>query len=240
MLEWTSLTQPGRKKRLTLGSPLTLFFPVPVAEVTHDKIPLGHNLYDDKYANDFSRLADSLLAGNQHTQSISTPKSHSQPTCPCAACSPLPPATHISHSSLDSHSFSPQATAACQEGYLPPLTRAYLHHLLNTHEMSAHALLVLHNLATLDAFFTGLRTVLVSDATQFPREIEKFNARYDEEMQVFERAKSMWKGVDQARGKGRLAREREKDAPAVTETLGNLVPVGEITLPADTIVDLEP
>ncbi|KAG2021374.1 hypothetical protein CC2G_006619 [Coprinopsis cinerea AmutBmut pab1-1] len=41
--------------------------------------------------------------------------------------------------------------------YNPPHTRAYIHHLLHTHEMSAHALLVSHNLAVVEAFLRGIR-----------------------------------------------------------------------------------
>ncbi|KAH9077729.1 hypothetical protein EDB83DRAFT_1508911 [Lactarius deliciosus] len=41
-----------------------------------------------------------------------------------------------------------------------PYARAYVHHLLHTHEMSAHTLLALHNLAVLDTFFAGARRVL--------------------------------------------------------------------------------
>jgi hypothetical protein len=43
--------------------------------------------------------------------------------------------------------------------YRPHYTRAYVHHLLHTYEMFAHALLALHNLAILDAFFAGMRRV---------------------------------------------------------------------------------
>jgi queuine tRNA-ribosyltransferase len=89
--------------------------------------------------------------------------------------------------------------------------------------MSAHAFLVMHNLAVLDAFFVGVRSVLHRDAqgvsreegaspshSHFSREIERFVEEYDEELAVLDEAKVMWSEVDLARGKGRLAREREK------------------------------
>jgi hypothetical protein len=111
-------------------------------------------------------------------------------------------------------------------------TRAYIHHLLQTHEMSAHTLLAMHNLTVLDRFFGGVREVLgvlgsspsASGATpaeaeiedekmkKWTEEVDRFCENYDEmkSKQVFERARSDWKDVDRARGKGRLAREKEK------------------------------
>jgi len=174
---------------------------------------LGHNLYDPVYAHDFSRLARCFLDG----ASAGT-TGNDIPVCLCAACSPLTPATRISHSEVDEQNFAIE-----KETVLPFYTRAYLHHLLHTHEMSSHSLLVVHNLSVLDAFFAGVRSVLRKDTqvdsteagtspvhSHFSREIERFIEEYDEELVVFEEAKVMWNEVDLARGKGRLAREREK------------------------------
>jgi hypothetical protein len=83
--------------------------------------------------------------------------------------------------------------------------------------MSAHSLLVMHNLAVLDAFFAGVRSVLGdihSDGSDvggnFAKEVERFVDNYDEELEVFDEARVRWREVEMARGKGRLAREREK------------------------------
>lgn len=175
---------------------------------------LGHNLYDPVYAHDFSKLADSFLDGSSFVNADDTPNG-ATPVCPCAACSPLSPVTHISHSRVDEPS-----VVTAKEKVLPPYTRAYLHHLLHTHEMSSHSLLVMHNLAVLDAFFAGVRGVLTKDAQadpaeegaglSFSREIERFVNEYNEDLAVFDEAKVMWNDVNLARGKGRLAREREK------------------------------
>ena len=56
-----------------------------------------------------------------------------------------------------------QATTSSRPWQPPPrhFSRAYLHHLLHTHEMSAHTFLAAHNLAVLDAFFAGIRSTLV-------------------------------------------------------------------------------
>lgn len=114
------------------------------------------------------------------------------PICPCAACSPVAPA-------------------------FPPFTRAYLHHLLHTHEMSAHTLLVAHNVAVLDALLTGVRTILSGHVDQdeaaaiFGREITRFEEAYDRAMTVFHTARNNWKDVKYARGKGRLTREAQRD-----------------------------
>jgi queuine tRNA-ribosyltransferase len=76
--------------------------------------------------------------------------------------------------------------------------------------MSAHALLVMHNLAVLDAFFAGVRGLILDAPENWDAEVLKFGEQYDETMVVFERAKARWKEVELARGKGRLAREKEK------------------------------
>jgi len=60
-----------------------------------------------------------------------------------------------------------------------PYTRAYVHHLLHTHEMSAHTLLALHNLAVLDTFFAGVRRVLSEQPERFSEEITRFGKTYD-------------------------------------------------------------
>ena len=113
--------------------------------------------------------------------------------------------------------------------YEPPFTRAYIHHLLHTHEMSAHALLVMHNLTVVEAFFEGIREVLRGsvdavlpdvehdsiDGTEkkydWIHEVDLFNAAYDGSLRVVDDAMEMWKDVDLARGKGRLGREKERE-----------------------------
>jgi len=91
-----------------------------------------------------------------------------------------------------------------------PYTRAYMHHLLHTHEMSAHTLLTLHNLAVLDTFFAGVRRVLSEQAEAFSHEVTRFEQIYDGKLGVLAEAREVWTEVSLARGKGRLAREREK------------------------------
>jgi queuine tRNA-ribosyltransferase len=174
---------------------------------------LGHNLYDSVYAHDFSRLAGCFLDGASAGTGADGVMNGDNPVCPCVACSPLAPTTRISHSEVD------EQVVAMKETILPFYTRAYLHHLLHTHEMSSHSFLVMHNLAVLDAFFAGVRSTLRRDAkdsdgehSNFSKEIERFVEEYDEELAVFDEAKVMWNEVNLARGKGRLAREREKMA----------------------------
>lgn len=78
--------------------------------------------------------------------------------------------------------------------------------------MSAHALLAMHNLSVLDAFFAGVRSVLggVDGRTEFVREVGRFGDVYEGGMVLFEEARMNWADVDRARGKGRLAREKAK------------------------------
>ncbi|KAJ7078914.1 tRNA-guanine(15) transglycosylase-like protein [Mycena belliarum] len=167
-----------------VGVALDFVFPVP--ETAAPRRDLGHNLYRVQYAHDFAPFADTA------------------PACPCGACAPVAPPTVISHSVLDVH--APSA--------VPPAsyTRAYVHHLLHTHEMSAHALLVMHNLAVFDAFFAGVRAVL-ERGDDFSTAVDRFLAAHDETLAVVAEARTMWRDVDVARGKGRLARERSEMTP---------------------------
>ncbi|KAI0299395.1 tRNA-guanine(15) transglycosylase-like protein [Multifurca ochricompacta] len=110
-----------------------------------------------------------------------------------------------------SHDFSSFADFHPPPAYTPvPYTRAYVHHLLCTHEMSAHTLLALHNLAVLDMFFVSVRRVLLEEPESFSQHVAHFEQTYDEKLGVLAEARKLWTEVSLARGKGRLAREREK------------------------------
>lgn len=86
--------------------------------------------------------------------------------------------------------------------------------------MSAHALLAMHNLQVLSSFFAGIRHVLDSSSSsssttttseQWKKEVDRFTKMYDESLDLFDSARSSWKEVDLARGKGRLVREKERE-----------------------------
>nr|GAT57675.1 predicted protein [Mycena chlorophos] len=145
---------------------------------------IGHNLYDTAYAQDFSSLSTF--------------------PCSCAACRPVRPTVIIAHSTFDKPIEAPRSDA-------PSTARAYIHHLCLTHEMSAHTLLVLHNTAVLEAFLASIRDIITC-GDDFPRLVDEFVTAYDERATLMEEARTMWREVDLARGKGRLAREKEKDA----------------------------
>ena len=196
-----------------VGVALDFVFPLPPAEkevVVGEKKDMGHNLYDVVYADQFGRLSD-CLAGAAESQSSS-----SLMVCHCIACSPRLQASHVLHSNVDIQSYAEDNRS--EELYRPPHSRAYLHHLLRTHEMSAHTLLVAHNLAVMDIFLAGVRNILVDEEegnnedkiARFALEVNRFERAYDESMGVISAARKDWSDVDLARGKGRLAREREK------------------------------
>ena len=166
--------------------------------------------------------------------------------CPCIACSPRPleSGSELVHASADIVATStstntntgtgsppPPLLNKGQAQYDPPYTRAYIHHLLHTHEMSAHAFLAAHNLSVANAFFSSIRSFLkeegsgsgsgsgegegegegldgLSGRERFGEEVKRFCEVYDGEMRVFKEAKRDWIAVDYARGKGRLAREK--------------------------------
>ena len=82
--------------------------------------------------------------------------------------------------------------------------------------MSAHALLVGHNLAVLDEFFVSVRNALTpiglamdpGPMDEFEKSVQEFSQTYDSSMRVFAEAKRDWGAVEYSRGKGRLAREK--------------------------------
>ncbi|KIM55774.1 hypothetical protein SCLCIDRAFT_288871 [Scleroderma citrinum Foug A] len=204
----------------SVGVALDFVFPLPPTEDVvvggAEKKEVGHNLYDPVYAHQFGRLSD-CLAGAAESH-LSSPLL----VCSCIACSPRSPASYVLHSNVDVES-STENDRSEKELYRPPHSRAYLHHLLRTHEMSAHTLLAAHNLAVLDIFLAGVRSVLVDGNRQeegeceakiarFALEVNRFEHAYDESMGVIAAARKDWSDVDIARGKGKLARERGKQA----------------------------
>ena len=172
-----------------LGIVLDFTFPAPSTEETTPRA-IGHNLFEEQYAMDFS------LLGSTPSWPCN-PKFHEQP---------------ILHSSLDETQWGRDTTAATV-GF----SKAYIHHLLHTHEMSAYALLHLHNLAVMDQFFADIRACLFrSEKGTFREEIRRFYEVYRLPDSLFDAAKVRWKEVEDARGKGRLKREREALSNAVS------------------------
>ncbi|EJD01988.1 uncharacterized protein FOMMEDRAFT_141186 [Fomitiporia mediterranea MF3/22] len=206
------------QKAADWGVALDFVFPVPKERnmgggtVREDgKRDLGHNLYSAQYAVDFSRLSDCFVDGASQTDNAIH-------TCSCIACSPTPPPSQLVHASVDVLMRDPLGNGEGQQTvqYDPPISRAYIHHLLHTHEMSAHALLAAHNLAITDAFFKAIRIMLARgsshahDTHVHTHKVERFCATYDGALRIFGEAKRDWIAVDHARGKGRLAREKAK------------------------------
>ncbi|KAF5317979.1 hypothetical protein D9619_012079 [Psilocybe cf. subviscida] len=198
------------------GWGIGLDFQFPVREhVGSKKRELGHNLYDLQYRLDFGAVA-SCFSGAAEDDVGRKGKD----VCPCISCSPRTPASRLYHG-YDAPEVSGEPTR--EAAPRPPHTRAYIHHLLHTHEMGAHTLLVAHNLAVLDAFFTGVRRALAEcrtgagsdgealDHDRWTAAVREFGETYDGGLKVFEEARVSWREVDLARGKGRLAREKERE-----------------------------
>lgn len=191
---------------------------------TGGKRDLGHNLFDSMYAHDHSRLASAFLDGKAAAAegSSASPQDAMSPVCHCGACSPRAPGARLLHSPVDDQAWQDPLYPLPPNTLQPPFVRSYVHHLLHTHEMSSHSLLAMHNLHVLDAFLAGVRDMLSSPAGAegFAREVERFAQVYDEEMVLWDEAEKIWLEVERARGKGRLAREREKQ---ITSTIGTAV-----------------
>ncbi|KAF7792241.1 hypothetical protein EIP86_003277 [Pleurotus ostreatoroseus] len=166
------------------------------------KLALGHNLFSPDYAHDHTRFASTF----RDTYSASSSGDSSMAICPCSACSPMSPVSCIVHSAVDAQAYPTDASPTPK----PPFTRAYVHHLLHTHEMSSHSLLAVHNLTVLDAFFAGVRGLLsqTDGLAALDVEIQKFVATYSDEMAVMEQSHVDWAKVERERGKGRLMREK--------------------------------
>ncbi|KZV67379.1 tRNA-guanine transglycosylase [Peniophora sp. CONT] len=187
-----------------VGLALDFTFPVPPSTSTSTKRDLGHNLYSTLYTRDFSPLADSFAPGN-------APSSNTRPRCNCMACTIHKPTSVLRHSKMDEK-------MEYTEDYF--YSRAYMHHLLHTHEMSASAFLVTHNLSVLDSFLAGVRDVLAIRPEEFGEEVERFLEGYDGELMVLGRARVGWAEVELARGRGRLNREKGKQGES---TLGTAI-----------------
>lgn len=94
-------------------------------------------------------------------------------------------------------------------------TRAYLYHLLHTHEMTAHVLLAMHNICVMDLFMAQTRSS-IKDET-FEAKMDNFNRMYAEKLDCLHEAEAAWKLVHSQRGKGRLkgiGQERREDVEA--------------------------
>ncbi len=173
------------------------------------KLDLGHNLFDSLYRSDHSRLSSVFADGKSAGQSQST----DVPVCHCRACSPRSPSSRLLHSSVDIEAWQDSQFPLPPSALQPPFVRSYIHHLLHTHEMSSHSLLTMHNLTVLSAFLEGIRDVLscgITERSEIAKEVERFEQTYDEELLLWDEAEKMWLEVEHARGKGRLAREKEK------------------------------
>ncbi len=172
---------------------------------------LGHNLYDPSYSTQFVPLSNADLLADSG-------ESSGWRGCRCAACSPFAAPGPLDHNpGLTSFINSKAGAGFGHDGLVapsqvPPLTRAYIHHLLQTHEIAAHALLVMHNLFVADAFFAGIRGQLSDGPEVLEKEIKNFLAAHERSAwNVLEEGKQWWMKVDRERGKGRLRREREGD-----------------------------
>lgn len=189
-----------------IGIALDFIFP---AKPQGSKQKLGHNLYDDHYTTDLTSLS------NNHPGRLHVTDASSN-ICVCAACSPVTPSTRIIHSTMD---LQPDEGGELRPAY----TKAYIHHLLHTHEMTAHSLLVMHNLTILDNFFRGIRASMEQDVEQFSKEMEVFIETYEDTTgALFKEAEEMWKTVELARGKGRVSREKAELASTQEVLLSNV------------------
>jgi queuine tRNA-ribosyltransferase len=186
---------PWLAEAADLGITLDFQFPVPPATPAQNAVtPIGHNLFEERFSMDFE------------------PIGRLESSWPChSTFSP----SHILHGKSDAEQWDPQDRESNSEANATgSFTRAYVHHLLHTHEMGAYALLHLHNLAMMDQFFENVRAFLSQNTApgsevKFAKEIIRFYKRYELPDRLFAEARMRWKEVEDARGKGSLKRERD-------------------------------
>ncbi|KAH8918803.1 tRNA-guanine transglycosylase [Atractiella rhizophila] len=112
-----------------------------------------------------------------------------------------------------------------KEGTAP--TRAYLHHLLMTHEMTGLVLLAMHNTVMMRSFMESVREEMERGEPTFTKACEEFYNVYDGSFKIVEQAKRDWASVERSRGKGR-------NKPQDGDTVVPEVPEGEVaTLAGD-------
>ncbi|KAM0791429.1 hypothetical protein ACM66B_005887 [Microbotryomycetes sp. NB124-2] len=106
-----------------------------------------------------------------------------------------------------------------ETGPAPP-TRAYIHHLLHAHEMSASVILAMHNQLVMQQFFEQIRTLIDKRDGSFENQVDKFFEVYDEGIMsgkragvydCVERAQRAWLKVEKERGKGSLKDKLRQD-----------------------------
>ncbi|KAK7473254.1 hypothetical protein VKT23_001353 [Stygiomarasmius scandens] len=217
----------------SVGVALGFRFPAPAPTEGKEELvlPLGWNLYDIKYRMDFSSVGSSPSGSGWGWRGVvgtfeDDPKVDGDVVCLCPTCSPLPPNPEevILHSVVDSPP-SQNSNPERSHRHRPPYTRAYIHHLLHTHEMSAHALLKMHNLHVWERFWDGVRGVLSdgegnsANVERFKKKVERFIKVYSDK-DVMNEAREMWAEVEVLRGKGRLAREKEREVKEVQKKAG--------------------
>lgn len=120
------------------------------------------------------------------------------------------------------------STAPFDEPYSPfgpsPPTRGYVHHLLKSHEMTAHVILALHNAIVMDAFFASIRRLLDAGGEAFAREVAKFFEVYEEGTPFsggeYECVRSAEKELEVVQGvRGKRSVKAKAEAEAVAEAL---------------------
>jgi Queuine tRNA-ribosyltransferase len=97
-------------------------------------------------------------------------------------------------------------------------TRAYIHHLLHSHEMTAHVLLSLHNHRVMQEFVASVREVMAGLGKEgFESEVRRFCQTYTEQdLRAWKEAELALRAVDKERGKGRMKESRLDEAKKVS------------------------
>jgi queuine/archaeosine tRNA-ribosyltransferase len=114
-----------------------------------------------------------------------------------------------------------QSSLAVQSVEKQPALRGYIHHLLWTHEISAHVILALHNVRVIVALLERASRLLASSPDAFDAAADAFAAAYSDDSQLVEQASAHLAQVKDNRGKGRDKRRAAEEAAATLAEAGS-------------------
>jgi hypothetical protein len=163
------------------------------------------NLVSSSQASQVDLFTDSL---SPHLSTIGVALSFSFPAPDASSpASSKGPQESRKKAPIGHNLFSPEFSTdfrPLRDGETP--TRAYIHHLLHSHEMTAHVLLSLHNHRMMQEFVASVREAMAGlDKEEFESEVRRFGETYEEQdLQAWKEAEVALDAVKKERGKGRL------------------------------------
>ncbi|CED84657.1 trna-guanine transglycosylase [Phaffia rhodozyma] len=180
---WDLFDYTPAEEAAEAGVAFSFEFPVPTETESTEPEDIGINLYDPRFEFDFTPLK------------------------------PTGKKTLVSHPTFDQNPIQhcPLSKIDVEKDTQPAFTKAYIHHLLLTHEMLSNLLIATHNNAHLDAFFSSIRHLLSGPdgPARFAAEKARFFSHYAQTTEELEQGWQGRAGVKFVRGKGSMGKDRD-------------------------------